>query len=194
MNKLFLIHISLIFFLSSCSNESSEQLQQFNISASAQIQLLAGTLKKELVSAMQSQGPASAVKVCNVKAPEITSHINASSQFKIKRTSFKVRNQKNAADEWESNVLDMFAKQHAEGVSVSDLIYSEHIENNGITTLRMMKAIPVQAVCLTCHGKEQVITEDIKEILAANYPNDKATGYTTGDLRGAFSVSQTISN
>ena len=194
MYNFFLIYIFLLFILASCSDKPSEQLQQFNTSASAQIQLLASTLKKELVSAMQSQGPASAVKVCNLKAPEITSHINASSQLKIKRTSFKVRNPKNAADEWEFSVLDMFAKQHAEGVSISDLIYSERIENNGSTTLRMMKAIPVQAVCLTCHGKEQVINEDIKEILAANYPNDKATGYTTGDLRGAFSVSQTLSN
>ena len=56
----------------------------------------------------------------------------------------------------------------------------------------MMKAIPVQAVCLTCHGKEQQVTENVKKILSINYPNDEATGYTTGDLRGAFSISQII--
>jgi hypothetical protein len=47
-----------------------------------------------------------------------------------------------------------------------------------------MKAIPTGAVCLTCHGTEvkpEVLTK-IKEL----YPNDKATGYQEGDIRGAF--------
>ena len=192
MKFILIVFIFATTLIAACSDNSSEQLEQFKINGTSQIKLLASSLKKELVMAMQTQGPASAVSVCNIKAPEITNHINASSEIKIKRTSLKLRNHKNAADGWEHKVLTMFAQQHAEGIPASDMLYSERIENGDTTILRMMKAIPVQAVCLTCHGKEQQITENVKKILSINYPNDEATGYTTGDLRGAFSISQII--
>ena len=88
----------------------------------------------------------------------------------------------------------MFANQYQEGVPVSDMVYSERIDSDDSSTFRLMKAIPVQPVCLTCHGNEQVIIDDVKNIILTNYPNDKATGYTAGELRGAFSASQAIAN
>ena len=192
MKKHLLIISIAIAAIAACSNNSSEQLDQFKIDGSLQIKLLASSLKKELISSMQTNGPASAVSVCNIKAPEITNQVNSSSTIKIKRTSLKLRNHNNTADDWEYKILTMFAKQHAEGVPVSDILYSEQIDKNGTSMLRMMKAIPVQAVCLTCHGNKQQITEEVSNILMANYPNDEATGYTIGDLRGAFSISQII--
>ena len=191
--------ITLIFFfglanIAGCSNDSAEKLQQFNENASSQIKLLAGNLQKELSTAMQSQGPVSAVSVCNLKAPEIADEINSSSPINVKRTSLKIRNPNNAPDDWERKVLNMFANQLQEGVPVSDLVYSERIDSDDSSTFRMMKAIPVQPVCLTCHGNEQVIIDDVKNIILTNYPNDKATGYAAGELRGAFSASQTIAN
>ncbi len=194
MKKIALCYITSLMFLTGCSNNSEEQFNQFKADASSQIKSLASSLKKELSTAMQSEGPASAVTACKIKAPAITNQINSSSQLQIKRTSLQLRNQNNKPDEWEMKILNMFANQHIEGVPVSDMVYSEQIDKDGSTTFRMMKAIPVQAVCLTCHGIEQVIIDDVKSILTVNYPNDNATGYASGDLRGAFSVSQTISN
>ena len=53
-----------------------------------------------------------------------------------------------------------------------------------------MKAIRVSAPCLTCHGSE--IEQDIQDELKKLYPEDKATGYQAGDLRGALSVTEIL--
>jgi hypothetical protein len=54
--------------------------------------------------------------------------------------------------------------------------------------LRYMKAIPTQDVCLKCHGAPDTIAQPVKDILGAEYPKDKATGYTLGQIRGAVSI------
>ena len=46
----------------------------------------------------------------------------------------------------------------------------------------------VGEVCLKCHGEN--IDPAVKAKLGELYPNDKATGYKLGDLRGAFTVRQ----
>lgn len=53
-----------------------------------------------------------------------------------------------------------------------------------------MKAIPTGGVCIACHGAEldPAIAQKINEL----YPDDQATGYKPGDIRGAFTISQTI--
>jgi len=51
---------------------------------------------------------------------------------------------------------------------------------------RFMKAIPMAANCLQCHGTE--ISPAVSAKLTELYPQDKAVGYKEGDLRGAFVV------
>jgi hypothetical protein len=53
-----------------------------------------------------------------------------------------------------------------------------------------MKAIPTAEVCLVCHGEN--IAPNIQAKLAELYPNDKAIGFNVGELRGAFSVTETL--
>ncbi len=57
---------------------------------------------------------------------------------------------------------------------------------------RYMKAIPLQDVCLKCHGTDEVRAQPAKDTLAAEFPHDKATGYTLGQLRGAFTVKRPL--
>ena len=59
------------------------------------------------------------------------------------------------------------------------------------STFRYMKAIPMGAVpCLTCHGApEPALNAEILRL----YPQDRATGFAPGDLRGAFTVSMPAS-
>ncbi|MCA1791466.1 MAG: DUF3365 domain-containing protein, partial [Thioalkalivibrio sp.] len=42
--------------------------------------------------------------------------------------------------------------------------------------------------CLTCHGSD--VGGDIKHALERLYPDDQATGYAEGDVRGAFTIIQ----
>jgi hypothetical protein len=41
-------------------------------------------------------------------------------------------------------------------------------------------------MCLACHG--QTLAPGVAEVLAREYPRDAATGFSAGQLRGAFYV------
>jgi len=47
-----------------------------------------------------------------------------------------------------------------------------------------MKVIPTAEVCLKCHGS--TLAPGVDKVLSELYPQDKATGYKKGDIRGAF--------
>ena len=53
-----------------------------------------------------------------------------------------------------------------------------------------MKAIPTGKLCTKCHGTE--LKPEVKAKLAEFYPDDKATGFNKGDLRGAFVVTKDL--
>ncbi|MBZ0308444.1 MAG: DUF3365 domain-containing protein, partial [Anaerolineae bacterium] len=46
-------------------------------------------------------------------------------------------------------------------------------------------------LCLTCHGTE--IDPDIQKQIREIYTDDKATGFSTGMIRGAFTLQKDIS-
>ena len=165
------------------------------------IKEFAGKLKKELVQAMEEGGPVNAIKVCNIEAPGIAAGLSDKYQWRIGRTSLKTRNSNNNPDDWELDVLQQFEQllkesgDEAQGsdrvararmaeATIKKLEYAEETEDG----FRYMKAIPTQPLCLTCHGDN--IQEPLKQTLSELYPEDKATGFKVGDLRGAFSILQ----
>ena len=52
--------------------------------------------------------------------------------------------------------------------------------------LGVVLPITTGAVCLRCHGKS--IAPEVSSAIRAAYPNDQATGFDEGDLRGVFWV------
>lgn len=153
--------------------------------ARALVKQFGGTLKGELVAAMKAEGPVAAIEVCNIRAPEIADSLSQDG-WKVARTSLKTRNDNNTPDAWEKAVLERFEQQKAEGKDVATLEYSEVVDTAHGTEFRYMKAIGTEAACLTCHGSK--ISEPVKARLDALYPNDKARGYSEGDIRGAFTL------
>ena len=70
------------------------------------------------------------------------------------------------------------------------MTWSEIAAIDGKRQFRFMKAIPTGALCLQCHGSS--ISPEVSARLAELYPDDKATGYATGDIRGAFVVTRNL--
>jgi hypothetical protein len=57
------------------------------------------------------------------------------------------------------------------------------------TGLRVARAIRIRAdLCLKCHGGRDDLAPGVRDAVQATYPDDQATGYQLGDLRGAFVV------
>ena len=149
---------------------------------------LTGQLKAELQQAMQSGGPVAAIEVCHTRAPEIAAQLGQQSGARVGRTALRVRNPANAPDDLERKVLQQFADELAAAKStlpgppeaVFELRTPRGIEH------RYMRAIPMQPLCATCHGKS--IAPEVAAAIGSKYPEDAATGFETGDLRGAVTV------
>ena len=147
-----------------------------------------GQLKGELKAGMKAGGPVNAINVCKDKAPGIAKSLSEKYGWTIARTSLKTRNPNNAPDAWETIVLNDFEARKAKGEAVKPMAHFEVVEADGKKAFRFMKAIPTAEVCLKCHGAN--IGPRIKAKLKDAYPEDKATGYKLGDIRGAFTITQ----
>ena len=145
-----------------------------------------GALKAELQKAMKAGGPINALTVCNEKAMPITAQIAKEKNAQLSRVSLKNRNPANIPNEWQTKVLNDFDKRASAGEDIAKMGFSEIVDNNGKKQLHFMKALPTGKVCLACHGAD--IAGNVKEKLAVLYPQDKATGYALGQVRGAVVV------
>jgi hypothetical protein len=147
-------------------------------------------LKAALQQAMKEGGPVQAIGVCKDKAPKIAEDMSTSKGWQVGRTSLKVRNPSNAPDAWERGVLEQFERRQAQGEPAAKLEHYELVDQDGEAVFRYMKAIPTGDVCLVCHGES--ISEAVQSRLAELYPDDQATGFRKGDIRGAFTIMQPI--
>jgi hypothetical protein len=147
-----------------------------------------GTLKPELKSAIQTGGPVSAITVCAEQAPAIAQSLHNDTGWYVNRVSLKARNNRTAVpDAWEKKVLEQFDQRQANGETAETMEFSEIVDGQ----FRFMKAQGVEAVCLSCHAAE--ISPETEAALLEKYPEDKARGYSLGQIRGAFSVSTDLS-
>ncbi|WP_018864257.1 DUF3365 domain-containing protein [Thioalkalivibrio sp. ARh3] len=168
---------------------TDEQLQERIAETRAAIEQFASTLQGELVAAMEEGGPTQAIEVCNERAPEIADDIAADTGWEVGRTSLKIRNPDNSPDEWERIQLEHFESQHADGIPANELApRHEVVEDEDGARFRFMSAIPTGGACLACHGTD--IDRDVKHALERLYPDDQATGYSEGEVRGAFTITQ----
>ncbi|HXY99120.1 MAG TPA: DUF3365 domain-containing protein [Stellaceae bacterium] len=147
------------------------------------------TLSGELQKAIAAGGLVNAIGVCNTVAPKIAAEKSGEWKMTIGRTSLKLRQPRNRPDAWELAQLQSFEQRKAAGESAQALEVGEYAEKDGKRVFRYMKAIPAGEMCLGCHGTS--ITPEVAAKLKALYPQDAATGFKIGDLRGAFTITET---
>lgn len=141
-------------------------------------------LKKELKLAIRAGGPMHAVSFCYTRAMEITDSISLEYQLKIKRLATKNRNPLNAMDENETNLFKSYVINYIGGQGPSETI-SWNDEGNPVYYYPMY----VDPVCLNCHGTVgKEVNPEVAHKIAQLYPEDKATGFMKGDLRGLWAI------
>ncbi|MCP4895852.1 MAG: DUF3365 domain-containing protein [bacterium] len=144
-----------------------EQMDRCNIARDEYVD----ALMTELSVALGNGGPTEAIQVCSIRAPEIAADVSNRHALMIGRTSHKLRNPVNQAPEW--------AQSHIRG-RVEDVAH--FLGPDGM--LGVLMPVRVQEPCLTCHGQADTMQSKLKANLDALYPNDQATGFREGDLRG----------
>ena len=132
-------------------------------------------LSGRLTEVMSADGPVAAISVCSREAPAIAAEVGEEQGVAIGRTSFKLRNAKNTPPDWARSVVE---------ARVED---SQFVALPNGNTAAMLP-IRLEQKCLACHGPTESIAPDVRSKLTELYPNDQATGFNEGDLRGWFWV------
>lgn len=140
------------------------------------------TLIKNLLGAIQKGGTDYAVAFCNEKAMPLTDSLSKKYRVEIQRISAKNRNPKNVASLFDKKMLALFASTAVP--SLKDTLI------NTPKSYVYYKPIKIgMPTCLQCHGKpKQDINDATASTIHKKYHFDKATGYSMGELRGAWKL------
>ena len=192
--KHFIIGLSLIIsilFLN-CSENRKEVSEDQVIAMRATAVDFTKDLKSILIEQIQSNGVLQAVSVCSDTAQVLTNNFGVERGIYIRRVSLRNRNPNNFPDDFEKRILNKFELLHQNNELNSKTEYAEIVTEGDYKYLRYLKPIIVQAECLNCHGSRTDIMPEVKNLIVQNYPDDKAIGYKSGDLRGAVSIKKAI--
>ena len=153
------------------------------VEANAITQRFIGTLLPTLQLAIASGGPEHAIEVCAVQAPQIAQQLSENTGWNVRRVSLKARNSSAATpDAWEIMALNMFDERQRGGQQGVNINVAEIVGRE----FRYMQAQAAAPLCLTCHGTD--IAPDVRSALEQRYPDDMATGYFQGQIRGAITL------
>jgi hypothetical protein len=175
---------------SAAAAQTEAALQDGARKLAAQLQsALAGRLQAEI----KASGPAGAIAVCNTVAPAIATEISRREGVRLTRVSLRTRNPLlGTPDAWEQAVLKRFDERVAQGEKAEALEHAEIVDEPNGRYFRYMKALPVMPLCLNCHGPADALKPEVKAALAKDYPADRATGYSEGQVRGAISLKRPL--
>ncbi|MDJ0918385.1 MAG: DUF3365 domain-containing protein [Woeseiaceae bacterium] len=141
---------------------------------------LLGPFKKNLKAALQQgmmDGIPTAITVCKDEAPALAAEYSVGGVV-MGRTSHRLRNPSNTAPLWVNAVVEGYLEPDSDRQPAVTRL------DNG--RWGYVEPIATQPVCLACHGEP--LAPDVAETIAAEYPDDQATGFKVGDLRGVFWV------
>ncbi|HNJ67193.1 MAG TPA: DUF3365 domain-containing protein [Turneriella sp.] len=184
------IYVSLfataLLFSVACRKKSVSEEDALRFAA-ATMQDVLSSMIKTLQEKVTKEGAAAAVPFCKEFAPsygkektgewaaKARAELGASS-FRFRRVSVKNRNPNNTPDNRQAEIL-----QQWESGQIKPAFYQAEGRFYTMHPIRV-----AQPLCLSCHGDAATLDKKAAAEVAKLYPQDKATGYKLGDLRGAF--------
>ena len=148
----------------------------------AALDQLGGSLQSHLKGKLQEEGAAAALSFCHEQAGPLTEEASRETGITMGRSSVKLRNPGNAGPTW----VQSWLATHGEAAAGEAKAVREVVEVDGRRMAHVLRPIVIQPPCLQCHGAPDQLADGVAEQLAAKYPDDQATGYAVGDLRGVF--------
>lgn len=181
-----LLIVSAVWALSAGGATASPPIAEDKARAQAALTEFSSQLRHVLQEQLQTEGSLSAIDVCHVQAPRIAQEVMLTHGVRLGRTSERLRNPANAPTEWQTEWLQQFAANMAEGEPAAEqqAIIDTHLPDG--VALRLVRGIPVESACTLCHGPK--VAAELSAALANYYPDDAATDYKVGDLRGLIWV------
>jgi hypothetical protein len=141
---------------------------------------LGDRLRSALQATIARDGVVAAVGFCAAQAPTIAAEVSAEHHVAVGRSGVRQRNPGNAPKPWQQEALAQFASQAKAGADPATLSYQSRVAGQ----LRLAKGLRVDPPCLLCHGDKDSIAPEVTTAIAQQYPEDRATGFAVGELRG----------
>lgn len=138
-------------------------------------------------------GVEAAIAVCSTVAEATAGRVSRERGWRVARVSLRARNPLiGLADPWEQRVLLDFTARQAKGEDAVPMEQSEIVTEPAGRYLRYLKALPVAPLCMNCHGPENTLKPEVRAALQREYPGDRATGFTVGQVRGGLTVKRPL--
>lgn len=163
-------------------------LERARAAADAVVGRVRGLLEAELARG----GPAGAVDACAESAQVATKEESGRLGVRVRRVSLRFRNPADAPDDYERAALARL-EEGVRGGELPSEVSEVVAAAGGGQELRYLRPVVVAPHCLGCHGRPEELKPGVAEVLARRFPDDPATGYSVGDLRGAVSVTVPLS-
>ena len=183
--KRFALFVILSFIMFSCqSGLSPKEVETYRQKGGEIMKSTGEKLSSTLMSKIKEGGIDGAVGFCNVEALPITRQMSDLHGAEIKRTSLRIRNPKNAPTEEEVAVLNYFQDRMNNGK-----LLEPRVELDKKGRPHYYAPILIEKKCLMCHGQmNRELSVSVDSIIRSRYPEDLATGYKEGELRGMWSI------
>jgi hypothetical protein len=144
-----------------------------------------GVLSGNLGRAITENGINNALHFCSVHATGLAGGVAQTNQVTLKRVSERARNLENRAKAEELVLLESFRT----ALKTSALVAPEVRTNAAGRFVFYAPIMLNNPVCLKCHGDpERDIAADTMALIRKLYPEDRATGFKFGELRGMWRI------
>jgi hypothetical protein len=181
-----IISLFVLTVLLSCSNNnlSDKEISDYTIKGKEIGQATLKELGGNLMKQMKEGGTKQAIPFCNVSANPLTETLSKKYNVSIKRTSHKLRNEKNKPTKAESKILEGYLASLSKNEKLKPIVSKDDTGK-----VHFYAPIKMQTKCLACHGTiSKEINKTSDSIIKSLYPKDKAIGFKENDLRGILSV------
>jgi hypothetical protein len=186
MQKL-LLSVAMLASLNAYAKDDSLLVEARKVAGSVPPKLL-----QVLTAEIDKGGPESAIAVCREKAPQMAKTASEQTGWMIRRVSLRNRNPKAIPDTWEIAALEDFDRRAAAGEAPATLEKWDTAVVGDRQEFRYIRALPVQPICLGCHGESKDLKSEVKAKLESFYPADKGVGYSLGQIRGAITIRKSL--
>ncbi|MGY6551364.1 MAG: c-type heme family protein [Erythrobacter sp.] len=185
--KLTALTSAAVLALAACSSEPAEPVAIDKLAVAERAKPIAADFSGELVGTLQAAiaagGPVEGVEVCYEAASAIAASHSEESGAQIRRIADRHRNPAGGVpDEARLFYNELAAQPMADGGPASRIWTSG---SGNEAKVHFLSAIPMKdQPCGVCHGTniQPALQAKIDEL----YPEDAATGFSEGDLRGAL--------
>lgn len=187
---IFILGISLVINACSSKQESGQSASvpidtaKVIEESSAIVQATFATLSTNLSGALKEGGVVNALEFCNIEAMPLTDSLSNHYDIEIRRASHRPRNPQNRADSLELASIQAYIDLLEENGELKPFVYRRQGQILFHAPIRIAGDL-----CLNCHGSPGTdIAQSDMEVIRELYPQDEATGFEMGELRGIWSI------